>query len=321
MEFNKNSLRIDAAKVADHLSRTILTQIGDLLKKGGAVVGISGGIDSSVVAALCARALGPKKVVGIMMPETDSSPDSATLASELAAQFGFETITENITGGLAGMGCYQRRDEAMRLVFPEFDSTWKAKIVNPGNIMNKGTFNFFNLTIENEAGEVKSKRMPLRAYLQVVAASNLKQRLRMTTLYYHAEKRNWAVIGTGNKDEHEQGFFVKYGDGGADLKPIAHLFKVQVYQLAQYLGVPEGIIKRTPTTDTYSAEVTQEEFFFGLDFYNMDMIWYALEHDVPPAQAAAVLDLTVEQVERAYSGIRRKIVATEYLHMNPLEAD
>ncbi|MCK4302393.1 MAG: NAD(+) synthase, partial [candidate division Zixibacteria bacterium] len=143
----------------------------------------------------------------------------------------------------------------------------------------------------------------------------------MTTLYYHAEKRNWAVIGTGNKDEHEQGFFVKYGDGGADLKPIAHLFKVQVYQLAQYLGVPEGIIKRTPTTDTYSAEVTQEEFFFGLDFYNMDMIWYALEHDVPPAQAAAVLDLTVEQVERAYANIKRKIVATEYLRMNPLEAD
>jgi len=256
-----------------------------------------------------------------MMPETDSSPDSAILASELAAKFGFETITEDITGGLAGMGCYQRRDEAMRLVFPEFDSTWKAKIVNPGNIMDKGTFNFFNLTIENEAGEVKSKRMPLRAYLQVVAASNLKQRLRMTTLYYHAEKRNWAVVGTGNKDEHEQGFFVKYGDGGADLKPIAHLFKIQVYQLAQYLGVPEEIIVRTPTTDTYSAEVTQEEFFFGLDFYNMDMLWYALEHDVPPAQAAAVLDLTVEQVERAYANIRRKIVATEYLRMNPLEAD
>jgi len=321
LEFSKNSLKIDAAKVADHLSHIVLTQIGDLLKKGGAVVGISGGIDSSIVAALCARALGPRKVVGIMMPETDSSPDSAILASELAAKFGFETITEDITGGLAGMGCYQRRDEAMRLVFPEFDSTWKAKIVNPGNIMDKGTFNFFNLTIENEAGEVKSKRMPLRAYLQVVAASNLKQRLRMTTLYYHAEKRNWAVVGTGNKDEHEQGFFVKYGDGGADLKPIAHLFKIQVYQLAQYLGVPEEIIVRTPTTDTYSAEVTQEEFFFGLDFYNMDMLWYALEHDVPPAQAAAVLDLTVEQVERAYANIRRKIVATEYLRMNPLEAD
>ncbi len=321
MEFNKNSLKIDAAKVADHLSQMVLTQIGDLLKKGGAVVGISGGIDSSVVAALCARALGPKKVVGIMMPETDSSPDSAILAAELAAKFGFETITENITDGLAGMGCYKRRDEAMRLVFPEFDSTWKAKIVNPGNIMDKGTFNFFNLTIENEAGEVKSKRMPLRAYLQIVAASNLKQRLRMTTLYYHAEQRNWAAVGTGNKDEHEQGFFVKYGDGGADLKPIAHLFKVQVFQLARYLGVPEGIIKRTPTTDTYSAEVTQEEFFFGLDFYNMDMLWHALEHDIPADKAAAVLDLTVEQVERAYAGIGRKIVATEYLRMNPLEAD
>jgi NAD+ synthase len=161
--------------------------------------------------------------------------------------------------------------------------------------------------------------MPLQAYLQVVAASNLKQRLRMTTLYYHAEKRNYAVVGTGNKDEHLQGFFVKYGDGGADLKPIAHLFKIQVYQLAEALGVPQEIIKRTPTTDTYSFEVTQEEFFFGLDFYRMDMLWHAMENDVPPAEAAEVLGLSREQVERGYANIKRKIVATEYLRLAPLE--
>ncbi|MEA3297035.1 MAG: NAD(+) synthase [candidate division Zixibacteria bacterium] len=321
LKFNKESLKVNAEELVDNLSRTILRQIRGNFKKSGAVVGISGGIDSSVVAALCVRALGPKKVVGIMMPETDSSPESAELASELAGKFGFKTITENITAGLDGMGCYQRRDEAIRSVFPKYDSTYKAKIIIPGNILEKESFNFFKVAIENESGESESARLPFEAYLQVVAASNLKQRLRMTTLYYHAEKRNWAVVGTGNKDEHEQGFFVKYGDGGADLKPIAHLFKIQVYQLAEALDVPDEIIRRTPTTDTYSAEVTQEEFFFGLDFYNMDMLWYAMENDVPPSEAASVLGLTTEQAERAYMNIKRKIIATEYLRMNPLEAE
>ena len=320
MKFNKDSLKVDAAKLAEQLSQTIANQIRGPLKKSGAVVGISGGLDSSVVAALCVKALGSQKVVGIMMPERDSSPESAVLALELAGKFGFEGITENITGGLDGMGCYQRRDEAIKRVFPQYGSSDNVKIVNPGNILDKDTYNFFNLTIESEAGKTQTKRMPLKVYLQVVAASNLKQRLRMTTLYYHAEKRNWAVVGTGNKDEHQQGFFVKYGDGGADLKPIAHLYKIQIFQLAESLGIPESIIKRTPTTDTYSSEVTQEEFFFGLDFYSMDMLWYAMEHNVPSALAAEVLDLTVEQVERAYANIKRKIVATEYLRLSPMEA-
>lgn len=319
MTFTKDSLKIDAARVADELCQTMRNQIRRDLKKTGAVVGISGGIDSSVCAALAARALGPKRVVGIMMPETDSSPESESLARELAAAFGFETIKENISAGLAGLGCYQRRDEAVKSVFPEFDETYTSKITIPSNILEKESFNFFNLTIANKNGE-KTKRLPLEAYLQIVAASNLKQRLRMTTLYYHAEKRNWAVVGTGNKDEHMQGFFVKYGDGGADLKPIAHLFKIQVYQLAEYLGVPSGIIKRTPTTDTYSAEVTQEEFFFGLDFYTMDMLWYAMETGVPAAEAARVLDISAEQAEKGYANIQRKITATEYLRLAPLEA-
>ncbi|MBI5266878.1 MAG: NAD(+) synthase [candidate division Zixibacteria bacterium] len=321
MEFNKHSLDIDAAAVTDELCHTIRDQIRSRLHRTGAVIGISGGIDSTVTAALCARALGPKRVVGIMMPEKDSSPASEQLARKLAAQFGFETVKEDISGGLAGLGCYDRRDEAIRSVFPEFNSSWTAKITIPTNILAKDTFNFFHLTIENEAGETKSKRMPLSAYLQIVAASNLKQRLRMTTLYYHAEKRNWAVVGTGNKDEHEQGFFVKYGDGGADLKPLAHLFKIQVYQLAEYLNVPREIIERTPTTDTYSAEVTQEEFFFGLDFYTMDMLWYAMEHHVPAEKVAGVLGLSVEQVLSGFANIERKITATEYLKLPPLHAD
>jgi len=319
VEFHKDSLKIDAAAVTDNLCRIIAEQIGTKLNRWGAVIGISGGIDSSVVAGLCARALGPDKVLGVMMPEQDSSPDSKNLALELAAKFGFETVEENITPGLDGMGCYERRNEAIRQVFPEFDDSYRCKITIPTNILEKQAFNFFTLNIEDDKGNKQSKRMPTPVYLQVVAASNLKQRLRMTTLYYHAEKRNWAVIGTGNKDEHEQGFFVKWGDGGADMKPIAHLFKTQVFQIARHIGVPDSILDRIPTTDTYSADQTQEEFFFGLDFYRMDMLWYAMENNVPAEKAAEVLGLTREQVEHGFKAIQRKIDATEYLRMNPLE--
>ncbi len=320
MSFNKDSLKIDAARVSEELTTAIRNQVRGTLKKSGAVVGISGGLDSSVVLALCARALGPERVVGVMMPEKDSSPDSQTLAQNLADKFGVETLVEDITAGLEGTGCYRRRDEAIRQVFPEYDpATYKNKITIPTNILEKETFNFFNLTIENPKGETKTRRMPPSAYLKIVAASNFKQRLRMTTLYYQAEKRNYAVAGTGNKDEHCQGFFVKYGDGGADLKPIAHLFKVQVYQLAEHLGVPDEIVGRIPTTDTYSAGSTQEEFFFGLDFYRMDMLWHAMENNVPADEAGRVLNLTTQQVERGFANIQRKIDATEYLRMAPLE--
>ena len=140
----------------------------------------------------------------------------------------------------------------------------------------------------------------------------------MSMLYYHAEARNYAVIGTGNKNEHELGFFVKYGDGGADVKPIAHLFKTQVFQLAKYLDIPEEIQRRTPTTDTYSAEQTQEEFFFRLSFDILDRIWSGWEKGVPVETIAGVLKLTPTQVENVIKDIQRKKKTTEYLRTEPL---
>ncbi len=321
MAFDKNSLVIDAEKETERICKAMRQQAVGQFKRRGAVLGISGGIDSSVCAALSAKAFGPKKVLGVMMPETDSSPDSEKLARVLADRYGFETKMDAIGEGLAGLGCYERRDSAIKRVFPDFKPSWKTKITIPTNILEKDTFNFFQLEVIDDKGEQRGKRLPMDAYLQIVAASNLKQRLRMTTLYYHAEARNWAVVGTGNKDEHLQGFFVKYGDGGADFKPIAHLFKTQVFQMAEYLGVPDEILDRTPTTDTYSFEQTQEEFFFGLDFYRMDMLWLAMEKNIPPAEVAAVIDITPEQAERGYRNIQRKITATEYLRMPPLEID
>jgi NAD+ synthase len=319
VSFHKNILKIDPATVAEELVANLRRDVRQKLRRSGAVVGISGGVDSSVVLALCVRALGPKRVVGVMMPEKDSSGDSIVLARKVAERFGVETVVEDVTGALVGFDCYHRRDEAVKRVFPEFDPSYKAKITLPGNVLESDALNVFYLTIITPEGEEKSKRLNLRDYLQIVAASNFKQRSRMTMLYYHAELRNYAVVGTPNKNEHDQGFFVKWGDGGYDVGPIRHLFKTQVYQLAEYLDVPLEIRQATPTTDTYSAHSSQEEFFFRLPFEVMDLLWYAQEHDVPVPEVAQVMDLAEEQVERVFADLTRKQRTTQYLRTLPID--
>jgi NAD+ synthase len=318
--FTKDIILLDDI---EHVVSNIVEQLRqDILhrfKRNGAVVGISGGIDSSVCFALAAKAFGPEKVLGVMLPEKDSSPASEMLAKELAAKFGIKAIKEEITGALSGFGCYERRDEAVKRVFPEYDpAKWKMKI----GVRQSGLFSnlppIFYLTIIDPDGNVKDKMLPAREYLQIVAASNFKQRTRMSMLYYHAEALHYAVIGTPNKHEQEQGFFVKYGDGAGDVMPIGNLYKTQVYQLAEYLGVPKGIIERTPTTDTYSAEQTQEEFFYQLPFHLMDRFWYGFENGYPPAEVAAVMGETPERVEALFRNFERKRNTTEYLRMPPI---
>jgi NAD+ synthase len=289
------------------------------LHRAGGVIGISGGIDSSVCLALGALAVGPENVIGIMMPEKDSSSDSVRLAQALANHFGVKTITENITGALQGFGCYQRRDEAVKKLFPEYDpSGYKMKISIKGSGLYTNLPPVFSLTIIDGNGNEQSMRLPANEFKQIEAATNFKQRCRMSMLYYHAERLHYAVIGTPNKHEVEQGFFVKYGDGGADVMPIAHLYKTQVYQLARYLGIPEEIIDRTPTTDTYTAEQTQEEFFYQLPFAQMDLLWYAYDNSYTPAEVAPVMEMTEEQVKSVFVNFERKYKTTEYLRMGPI---
>jgi NAD+ synthase len=318
MNFTMDSIYLDTNAETERLVAALKDTVAFKLKKRGAVVGVSGGIDSSVVLALCAKTFGPDKVLAIMMPERDSSPESKELATVLCEKFKVPYILEDITDAVHGFGCYERRDEAVKRVFPEYDpKTYKMKIVLHSDTEAKGKLNLFYLTIIAPDGEVKSQRLPLAEYLQIVAASNFKQRSRTNMLYYHAEAKNYAVIGTGNKNEHEQGFFVKYGDGGADVKPIAHLFKTQVYQLAEFLGVPEDIRKRTPTTDTYSAEQTQEEFFYKIPFEVMDRIWDGWEKGVSSDVIAKVINIPKAQVDVVINDVRQKIQTTEYLRQEP----
>lgn len=320
MAFDKHVLDIDAAAETERIVDWLRQQVRNM-RRQGVVLGVSGGIDSSVSLALCVRAFGPQRVVAIMMPEKDSDPETERISAMVARHYGVEPVMENITPVLEGFGCYPRRDEAIRRVFPEYDAAagYKAKIVLPQNLLDEDTLNIFSLTIITPEGEERSKRLPIREYSQIVAASNFKQRTRMAMVYYHAELRNYAVIGTPNKNEHDQGFFVKYGDGGSDLRPIVHLYKTQVYQLARHLDVPEEIQQRPPTSDTYSAPTTQEEFFFRLPFATMDLLWYAQEHHVPLDEVAAALGLTPVQVQRAFNDFTRKHSTTQYLRMAPVE--
>jgi NAD+ synthase len=318
MRFSKESLNVDPARETERIVAFLQKTVRQNMRRG-AVVGISGGIDSAVVLALSVKAFGPERVVAVMMPDKDSDHISEVYARELAAKYGVEPLLEDITAALQGFDCYHRRDDAIRRVFPEFDAAkgYKAKIVLPSDLLESNTLNVFSITIVRPDGKQESKPLPSREMLQIIAASNLKQRSRMSTLYYHAEARQFAVMGTANKNEHDEGFFVKYGDGGVDLQVIAHLFKTQVYQLAKYLGVPESIQKRTPTTDTYSAPQDQQEFFYRLPFDVLDLLWYAKEHSVPHVEAARVMGLTEVQVGRAFDDIDRKIRTTDFLRLLP----
>lgn len=315
--FSADVLKIDAPQVADAIQKAIVEQVRGTLRRKGAVLGLSGGIDSSVVAALCAKALGPERVLGLFMPERDSSDDALTLGKALAESQGIPTELENIKPALDGLGCYRRQDEAIRMVFEDYEPGDKFKITLP-SILEGNRLNVFRLTIQKPNGELKESRMPPAAYLQIVAATNFKQRVRKMMEYYHADRLNYAVAGTPNRLEYDQGFFVKNGDGSADLKPIAHLYKTQVYQLAEYLGVPAEICKRPPTTDTYSMPQTQEEFYFALPYDKMDLCLYALNNQIPAAEVAEVLEITPEQVEIVFKDIQAKRRTTKYLHMGPI---
>lgn len=316
--FSRTLINLDPEQTIEHLVEYIRSSVRETLHRQGAVVAISGGIDSAVVMALCSRALGPERVLGLLLPESESSPESADLALELAGRHGVETITEDISAALEGAGCYRRRDEAIRRLFPEFGAGWKAWIGLPPSLLAQGTLNIFRLYVIDPAGTEDSKRLPPAEYSQIVAASNFKQRMRMSMLYYHAERKNYAAAGTPNKNERDLGFFVKYGDGGYDFAPIAHLYKTQVYQIAACLDIPQGILDRTPTTDTYPGGGSQEEFFYRLPFDILDTVWYGMENGYSSTEIAGGVDLTPEQVDHIIQDINSKKRTTEYLRMQGL---
>lgn len=314
--FSADQLKLDAGKEAERIGGFIRDGVFKQLRRKGIVVGLSGGIDSSCVAALAVHALGPERVIGIFMPESDSSDDSLRLGQLLAKKLGIRTFKEDISGILKGADCYRRRDEAIKAVVPEYHAGYKSKLVLSS--LDSSEFRISYVVVEDLAGKQSKVRLTADAFLALVAATNFKQRTRKMMEYYYADRFLYAVAGTPNRLEYDQGFFVKNGDGSADIKPIAHLYKSQVYAMAGHLGVPDEILKRLPTTDTYSLAQSQEEFYFSLPYDKMDLCLYAKDHQIPAGVAAGAMGLTETQVERVYRDIDAKRAVARYLHMEPL---
>lgn len=314
-------LTVDAAAEADRIAAAIARQVHVTLKRHGVVVGMSGGVDSSVCAALAVRSLGARRVFGLLMPESESAADSEDLARAWADELGIAWAVEDITPMLQATGCYGRRDAAIRRLVPEFGAGWRCKVTLPANRLDDDLINVPTLTVAPPDGEPRSLRLPAREYREIVAATSFKQRLRKMLEYYHADRLHYAVLGTPNRLEYDQGFFVKGGDGLADLKPIAHLYKSQVYQLAEHLGVPAAIGRRAPTTDTYSLPQTQQEFYFSVPPLTLDLALAAHDDGVPPEIAAGPAGLRADQMVRLYRDIEQKRSTTQYLHEAPLLVD
>ena len=309
-------LALDCAAEADRIATWMRQTLASKLRRRGVVVAISGGIDSSACAALAVHALGPGKVFGLLLPERDSSGFSTARGRQLAEHLGIAVELHDIAPALEGLGCYQRRDDAIRRVVPAYGEGWKSKIVIAGG--TERGINFFKLVVQSPDGQFQEIRLPLREYLQIVAATNFKQRVRKTMEYFHADRLNYAVIGTPNRLEYDQGFFVKNGDGAADLKPIAHLYKTQVYAMARHLGLPAEICAATPTTDTYTLPQGQDEFYFALPYAQMDLALWSLNNGRPASELAAALSITQAQAQRVYADIAAKRNAADYLHASPV---
>ena len=311
----QEALKIDVAHVVERICAEIRKSLRTKLKKRGLIIAISGGVDSAVCAALCVKAIGAEKVQGLLLPETDSSSESLIRGEKLSLQLGIDYSVVDIGPTLKAIGCYQWRDDAIKSIFPDYDGSWKNKITIAGG--QHGKLNYFNLIVQTPEGKFLEQRMGLKEYLQIVSATNFKQRIRKTLEYFHADRLNYAVVGTPNRLEFDQGFFVKNGDGAADIKPIAHLYKTQVYELAQYLQVPEEIATAKPTTDTYSLQQGQDEFYFALPYEKMDVALWAHNHCIPAKELAAFLDCTEEQAQWIYDDILAKRTTTRYLHARP----
>ena len=312
----RKELQLDEAAEVSKIAKQLRLSLRSNLHKRGYVIALSGGVDSSVCAALAVKAVGPQKVYALLLPEKDSSGESLRLGKMIADQLGIKYEQFDIASTLESIGCYKQRDQAICRIFPNYSTEWKCKIAIQGG--QDGQFNHFNLIVQTPEGELFTERMGLNEYLQIVAATNYKQRIRKTVEYYHADRLNYAVLGTPNRLEYDQGFFVKNGDGAADIKPIAHLYKTQVYALARHLDLPMEICEALPSTDTYSLAQGQDEFYFALPYDKMDIALWGFNHKVSVSDLSENLCISYEHAERIYKDIEIKRKTTAYLHWSPL---
>ena len=321
MTFNLNVLKIDPARELERLSKFFVEQMNIVFRRKGVIVGLSGGIDSTCVATIAVRAVGKEKVVGLVLPETESNPVSSEYAIKHAQTLGIEHRRINITPTVDSVVQYKWRDEYIQDLIPEYKAGYKYNITLPTDLLERDSYSFYLLQVQMPDGETKKKRLNIEQFRTITSFANIKIRARMLHLYAEAERRNLLVIGTTNRTEFLLGDFCKYGDGGTDIEPITYLYKNQIYQLTDYLNVIPEIVNRQPSPDTFSLPVSDQEFFFRIPFDKLDYLLYAWEHKVTVIDAAKVLNISKDAVERAYKDFTAKNRTTTHLRNLPSTLD
>lgn len=318
MKFELSVLKIDPANETNRISEFIIDQTKRVFRrKSGVVVGLSGGIDSAVMAALAVHALGKENVIGLIMPEKESNPVSSKFANKHATELGIEFREVDITSTVDSVSAYKKRDNFIKSIVPEYEPGFKYNISLPTDLLERNAFNVYVLQVQMPDGTLVKKMLKLDAFRAVTSFANIKIRSRMIHLYAEAERRNMIVAGTTNRTEMILGDFCKFGDGGTDLEALAHLYKDQIYQLADYLNIIQEIVKREPSPDTFSLPVSDQEFFFRIPFDKLDLLLYAWEHDVSLSEAANVIGLSEDAVKRVFADFTSKNSATTHLREMP----
>lgn len=317
MKFGPDILRIDPEVQTDRIAGFLQEQVKSVYKRSGIVVGLSGGIDSAVMSELAVRAVGKDAVKGLILPEKESNPISSSYARAHAEKLGIEWKEIDITPTVDSVMPYAKRDEYISTLVPEYSPGSKYNISLPTDLLERDSFNFYVLQVQLRDGSIKRKRLGADAFRAITSFADIKIRARMIHLYHEAERNSLVVAGTTNHTEYLLGDFCKYGDGGTDLEAIAHLYKNQIYQLADYLGVTAEIINRSPSPDTFSLPVSDQEFFFRIPFDKLDHLLYGWEHGIGTLEVASVLGLSEDAVKRAYADFTAKSRATVHLRQMP----
>lgn len=317
MKFSKDIILSNPEYETDLVRDFLSAQVKGVPKRDGIIVGVSGGVDSAVVASLAVRAVGKENVLGLILPEKESNPISAEYAVKVINSLGIEHIKVELTESVASFDAYKNRDKVIKEIFPDYTPEYKFNIYLPQNLLDVDRYNFYTLRVDDGKGNIREKRLTKKQLLAITAAANVKIRSRMIALYYWGEQENYLVAGTTNKTEFILGDYCKFGDGGTDVECISHLYKTNIYELAEYLEVPKEIRERTPSPDTFSLPVSDTDFYFCLPFNILDPLLYAWQYNISAAETASALDLGEDQVKRAFRDFQSKHASTEHIRVLP----